>query len=195
MSLKGGISHTELLNTIDDAKKGKQEAIEKLAKYVDDGKLSREEFEPLITHCRINKKKKDKTQKALFVISLLLIISLTCIFKVFAHSGRTDANGGHWDRSTGTYHYHTGEYAGQSSSSSSENEKPQSFAEYTRQKKGITGYDEGYEKGHTDGYYEGYDKGFADGYDKQTVTLGIATLSFIFAIIVFVKLVKRRRKE
>lgn len=25
-----------------------------------------------------------------------------------AHSGRTDANGGHWDRSTGEYHYHHG---------------------------------------------------------------------------------------
>ena len=35
---------------------------------------------------------------------------------VYAHSGRTDVNGGHWDRSTGTYHYHTGEYAGRSHS-------------------------------------------------------------------------------
>ncbi|MBR6688808.1 MAG: YHYH domain-containing protein [Clostridia bacterium] len=25
-----------------------------------------------------------------------------------AHSGRTDANGGHYDRSTGIYHYHNG---------------------------------------------------------------------------------------
>ena len=23
-----------------------------------------------------------------------------------AHSGRTDKNGGHWDRKKGTYHYH-----------------------------------------------------------------------------------------
>ena len=59
MSLKGGISHTELLNTIDDAKKGKQGAIEKLAKYVDDGKLSREEYIPFIMRCRRNKTKKD----------------------------------------------------------------------------------------------------------------------------------------
>lgn len=59
MSLKGGISHTELLNAIDDAKKGKKKAIEKLAKYVEDGRLSREEFGPLIMHCRINKAKKD----------------------------------------------------------------------------------------------------------------------------------------
>lgn len=26
----------------------------------------------------------------------------------FAHSGRTDANGGHWNRKNGTYHFHNG---------------------------------------------------------------------------------------
>lgn len=132
-----------------------------------------------------------KNKKVLLAISFLLIIGLTCIISVFAHSGRTDANGGHWDRSTGTYHYHTGENAGQSSSSSSSSTKTYR-AGYN------TGYDEGYEKGHTDGYYEGYDKGVADGYDKQTVTLGIATLLFILVVIVFIKLLKflkSRRKE
>jgi len=29
-----------------------------------------------------------------------------------AHSGRTDSNGGHWDRSNGTYHYHSGGSSG-----------------------------------------------------------------------------------
>ena len=38
---------------------------------------------------------------------------------VFAHPGRTDSNGGHWNRSTGEYHYHSGEYAGRESSGSS----------------------------------------------------------------------------
>ena len=50
---------------------------------------------------------------------LLLLVSIISLLGVFAHSGRTDSNGGHWDRSTGIYHYHTGEYAGKSSNSSS----------------------------------------------------------------------------
>lgn len=36
---------------------------------------------------------------------------LFCIFLVtisFAHSGKTDSKGGHYDRSTGEYHYHHG---------------------------------------------------------------------------------------
>ena len=40
---------------------------------------------------------------ALFVFLLALLCPL-----VFAHSGRTDGNGGHYNRSTGEYHYHHG---------------------------------------------------------------------------------------
>ena len=50
----------------------------------------------------------------------IFLILLFCLFPlVFAHPGRTDANGGHWDRSTGEYHFHSGEYAGRESSGSS----------------------------------------------------------------------------
>ncbi len=50
-----------------------------------------------------------------FIVALLFLLTIT----VLAHSGRTDANGGHWDRSTGTYHFHTGEHAGKGFSSDS----------------------------------------------------------------------------
>lgn len=43
-----------------------------------------------------------------FVPILVVICIVLCSFPVFAHSGRTDANGGHYDRSTGEYHYHHG---------------------------------------------------------------------------------------
>lgn len=59
------------------------------------------------------------------VISLIIsiILSFSSIFlPAFAHPGKTDANGGHWDRSTGEYHFHTGEYAGRGSSGSSSSE-------------------------------------------------------------------------
>lgn len=56
---------------------------------------------------------KKKIKISLFLSVYIFIISGMI---VYAHSGRTDANGGHWDRSTGTYHYHTGEYTGRSHS-------------------------------------------------------------------------------
>ena len=37
-----------------------------------------------------------------------LCLTLLLIPAAGAHSGRTDANGGHWDSSTGEYHYHHG---------------------------------------------------------------------------------------
>ncbi len=56
------------------------------------------------------------------LLTILFFLCLTLFFSpVFAHSGKTDTNGGHWDRSTGKYHFHTGEYAGRSSPESSSN--------------------------------------------------------------------------
>ena len=42
----------------------------------------------------------------IITVVFAIILSITA----FAHSGRTDANGGHWDRKTGTYHYHNSGY-------------------------------------------------------------------------------------
>lgn len=44
--------------------------------------------------------------------TVLVLISLFAV-AVFAHSGRTDANGGHYNHSTGEYHYHHGRPAHQ----------------------------------------------------------------------------------
>lgn len=44
-----------------------------------------------------------------FFILLLVILNISLVS--FAHSGRTDANGGHYDRSTGEYHYHNSGYS------------------------------------------------------------------------------------
>jgi hypothetical protein len=46
-------------------------------------------------------------KKILVLLTALLLISLVTIM-AYAHSGRTDSNGGHYDRSTGEYHYHHG---------------------------------------------------------------------------------------
>lgn len=43
------------------------------------------------------------------IIAFLLCLVLVCLpASSLAHSGRTDANGGHYDSSTGEYHYHHG---------------------------------------------------------------------------------------
>ena len=43
--------------------------------------------------------------RSLFLVTLL---SLVCLTLAFAHPGKTDASGGHYDHSTGEYHYHHG---------------------------------------------------------------------------------------
>lgn len=40
------------------------------------------------------------------IITVLMVFSLN--IGVFAHSGGTDSKGGHYDRSSGEYHYHHG---------------------------------------------------------------------------------------
>ena len=47
-SLKGGMSATEFFDTIDDARKGKKKAVDRLSKYVDEGIMSTEVYTELI---------------------------------------------------------------------------------------------------------------------------------------------------
>lgn len=49
---------------------------------------------------------------------LCLILALLICWPGLAHPGRTDAQGGHWNHSTGEYHFHDGRYAGQDRTSS-----------------------------------------------------------------------------
>ena len=45
-----------------------------------------------------------------FKILIILICIFLCLFvaTIFAHPGNTDSKGGHYNRSTGEYHYHHG---------------------------------------------------------------------------------------
>ena len=54
-------------------------------------------------------------KKQIITIIMLLILPFVASSNSFAHSGRTDANGGHYNRKTGEYHYHN---SGSSSSTS-----------------------------------------------------------------------------
>ncbi len=56
-----------------------------------------------------------KKFKILGIITMVVSMNSSL---VFAHSGRTDSNGGHYNRSTGVYHYHNGGSSTKSSSTS-----------------------------------------------------------------------------
>lgn len=42
------------------------------------------------------------------IILLIIFLIFNLTITAFAHSGRTDSSGGHYDSSTGSYHYHHG---------------------------------------------------------------------------------------
>ncbi|MCI8403834.1 MAG: YHYH domain-containing protein [Clostridia bacterium] len=55
------------------------------------------------------------------IIAITIFLSFICVLSIetFAHPGRTDANGGHYNRKTGEYHYHNGGGSSSGTSSSS----------------------------------------------------------------------------
>lgn len=125
-----------------------------------------------------------KNKKVLITSTLLLIICFACIFNAFAHSGRTDGNGGHRDNSNqsglGSYHYHCGGYPAhlhkngvcpyKSSGNSSSTSKSSSSSNDKYDEGYADGYDEGYDEGYNEGCEEGHELGYAeghsDGYDE-----------------------------
>ena len=127
----------------------------------------------------------------------MLLIFISFIYIVaFAHSGRTDENGGHWDNDLGEYHYHCNGYPEHSHINGvcpyksrvhyKENNSVSSDSDDSEKT-----YDEGYEKGYnigkTLGYNEGfktaYKKGYDNGYDDGLFYLKIL-ICIISAVIV-----------
>ena len=62
-------------------------------------------------------------KKVALIVFAIYLFSIV----VFAHPGRTDENGGHWNRKTGEYHFHTGEYAWNGSSGNSSSSDDSNF--------------------------------------------------------------------
>ena len=116
-----------------------------------------------------------KNKKVLLISTLMLIVCIVCMLNVFAHKGRTDANGGHRDNDNqsglGSYHYHCGGYPAHlhkngvcpytSYSSSSYADTSDDYDDgYS------DGQNEGYEEGLDAGYNQGYSEGHSDGYNE-----------------------------
>jgi hypothetical protein len=62
--------------------------------------------------------------KKIFIALAIVFTLLIFTPPSFSHSGRTDANGGHYNRKTGEYHYHNGGSSSSGSSSESTIIKP-----------------------------------------------------------------------
>lgn len=58
------------------------------------------------------------------VLSIIFFCFIFCI-NCYAHGGRLDSNGGHWDHSSGTYHYHDGTSGSKNNSNSSSSSNAQ----------------------------------------------------------------------
>lgn len=132
-------------------------------------------------------------KRVLLLVTVLLLL-VTVLLPTFglAHSGRTDGDGGHWDRSEGTYHYHHGypahdhpdgvcPYEDKDNSLMSQEEYFSQFldedgninaydvyhaATDTKIKTGNSYYKRGYSAGRQEGYSDGFDYGFERGRDR-----------------------------
>lgn len=147
----------EIVAAVEDLKNGKRNAKRNLRKFVN-REISQYYYEKLIDRYKDVPQepyKMSNTTKNLIVLgAFIFILICTYIFNTSAHSGRTDAYGGHWNRSTGTYHYHSGGVV-----SKSYNTGPAPNDRYD------DGYDAGYDNGHDEGWDTGYKAGYKTGHD------------------------------
>lgn len=199
MSLKNdGIDTTmqkKVLDAVEAVQKGEEGADERLKQYYEAGWVYPESFNKLISEYPIarakriaeEKRKADKKKKIL-ICSALLILAVIILFVIsaFAHSGRTDASGGHRDNNNvsglGYYHYHCGgnpphlhsngtcPYSHKNSISNAQIINPPTTIHSTNgggySDEYGEEYDLGYEDGHESGYEEGYNEGKKDGHDE-----------------------------
>lgn len=123
-------------------------------------------------------------ERILKLVATFILISSFLVVPASAHAGRTDSNGGHWDRETGVYHYHHGypahphydmdgdgvidcpydfdDQTGQNSGNPSNN----SGSGSSSKKQYASEYEEGYDAGSQYGYQKGYEEGHTEGYEE-----------------------------
>ena len=104
----------------------------------------------------------------IILVAYVLVISV-CILPALAHSGGTDSRGGHYNRSTGEYHYHHGypEHDHYDMDGDGSVDCPYDFDDKTGSGSSssalsssyTTGYSSGYDRGEKAGYESGYKDG------------------------------------
>ena len=128
--------------------------------------------------------------KKVMLISTILLVCLACIFSVFAHSGRTDSNGGHRDYSNqsglGSYHYHCGGYPAHLHKNGYCPYKSYSSSSYTNSS---DDYDDGYDDGYQERIYD------AAAEREKEFNIVLVSILIIVAIVLLVKFIKKHRKQ
>lgn len=86
MSFKGTISFHELYDTIEDMKKGKTKAIDRLTEYVKNGSISVNEYNKIIKENIevYNRKKKYKSRNLIYLLSVFIVIPVVGFWTVGA---------------------------------------------------------------------------------------------------------------
>lgn len=81
MSLKGGISATELYNTVDALCRGEKSALAKLSEFVARGSITAETYDEIIKqHIDVyNRKRKYRAKNRLFLVLLLTYVALNAL--------------------------------------------------------------------------------------------------------------------
>lgn len=155
----------------------------------------------------------------ILLTTLLIVILIVSVLGVFAHSGRTDSNGGHRDNNNvsglGYYHYHCGgnpphlhsngycPYKSGSSSSS----LLKSLEDATGRKLGSSKtYNDGYDDGYDVGYNKGRNAGVSSTREvyeakleeqqtkyKNTVIAFSTAIGIMFAIFIGIIIAKRNK--
>lgn len=223
-----------------NVQKGRLEYTEELKSFVELGKISQEKYEELLEEGKRNynllieeerkqikqREKRNKIIKCIFcaIIGIIIAVLTSWATLTFAHSGRTDSNGGHRDNNNvsglGYYHYHCGGYpahlhsngycpyesGGYSSSSSSSKSSSTSSSKFNNEK-----YNDGYNDGYDHGYDVGYNKGRNAGVSstreiyeskleeqqnkyKNTVIAFSSTIGIMFAAFIW-NITNKRQKE
>ena len=90
-----------------------------------------------------NLKKSINMKKVLLILTITITFFIGYINSSSAHSGRTDSNGGHYNRSTGEYHYH-GYSAHQHNADGSCPYEKSSSTEYTEEKESSSNEESNY---------------------------------------------------
>lgn len=158
---------------------------------------------------------------------LLLSFILICLLTIpaSAHPGRTDSSGGHYNRSTGDYHYHHGYSAHDHYDMDGDGDLdcPYNFDDQTDRSSGTASsaysppsstesdYRRGYENGKADGYDDGfndgktfgqtaaekrgYDKGHTDGYSSGYSKARLLGFAGIAVTVVFFWLYLRWKNQ
>ena len=101
--------------------------------------------------------------KSIIVLILFFAIVLSVNpISAFAHSGKTDSKGGHWNSATGEYHYHHGYSAHDHYDMDGDgiDDCPYEFDERVY---GLSNTSDAYDKGYYTGKKDGYDSGYSDG--------------------------------